>query len=116
MAIDKKNTLDNTFHALGDATRREILSMLANKGACSANQLRAPFNVAQPTISKHLKVLEQAGLVRREVRGRIHRFELQLEAMNEASEWISLNRQFWENTLSRLDSFLDGFEPDMEDL
>ncbi len=81
--------------------------MLATRGACSASELRAPFDVAQPTISKHLKVLESAGLVRREIEGRKHRFQLVAKPMGEAEEWISRNRAFWEGTLARLEHFME---------
>ena len=106
MAIQYQQPLDRTFHALGDGTRREILSMLAGGGPQSANELRLPFDVAQPTISKHLKVLERAGLISREVEGRIHRFQLELAAMKEAEDWIARHNAFWEGTLDRLEDFL----------
>ncbi|MCG8692026.1 MAG: metalloregulator ArsR/SmtB family transcription factor [Minwuiales bacterium] len=108
MAIQYKTPLDHTFHALGDETRRQILSMLATEGPRSANELHAPFDVAQPTISKHLKVLERAGLVTREVEGRIHRFRLEMAPMKEAEDWIARHEAFWKGTLKRLDDYLTG--------
>ena len=110
MAIHYNTSLDRTFHALGDGTRREILSLLANQGASTASELLAPFNAAQPTISKHLKVLEKAGLVKREIEGRVHRFELVTTPMDEAESWISRHKQFWEGTLSRLNTFVGRLE------
>ena len=107
MAIHYQHPLDRTFHALGDGTRRAILAMLAKNGAHSANQLCSPFNAAQPTISKHLKVLEKAGLVRREIEGRVHRFELVPDPMDEAQSWISRHKAFWEGTLARLERFVE---------
>jgi DNA-binding transcriptional ArsR family regulator len=106
MAIQYRNTLDHTFHALGDETRRRILSMLASEGPRTANELRAPFNVAQPTVSKHLKVLERAGLIKRQVTGRTHQFELIIEPMKEAESWIARHEAFWQGTLARLDNYL----------
>ncbi|MCY6380076.1 ArsR/SmtB family transcription factor [Hoeflea prorocentri] len=106
MAIQYQAALDRAFHALGDGTRRQMISMLAHDGALSANQLRAPFNVAQPTISKHLKVLEAAGMVRREIVGRVHRFHLQTKTLREAEDWIAEHRTFWEGTLERLEAFV----------
>lgn len=106
MAIQYRNPLDRTFHALGDETRRRILSMLATEGPCSANQLRAPFDVAQPTVSRHLKVLESAGLVKREVEGRIHRFQLVMAPMKEAEDWIARHEAFWTGTLQRLEAYV----------
>ena len=106
MAINYQSSLDRAFHALGDGTRREIVSMLARHGALSASELRAPFDAAQPTISKHIKVLEQAGLVRRQVDGRVHRFLIRTTALREAEDWIARHRQFWEGTLAQLESFV----------
>lgn len=83
-----------------------MLSMLATGGALSAGELRAPFNAAQPTISKHLKVLESSGLIGREIQGRVHRFRLQTGAMREAEDWIARHREFWEGTLQRLEAFV----------
>ena len=108
MAIHYDEPLDRTFHALGDGTRRQILAMLATEGMLSANELRRPFDVAQPTVSKHLKVLEQAGLIRREVQGRTHLFELQAAPMEEAKVWIARHQRFWEGMLDRLDDVVQA--------
>ncbi len=110
MAIQYQEPLDRTFHALGDGTRRAMLSMLAANGGLSANELRAPFKVAQPTISKHLKVLERAGLVKRDVRGRTHQFHLVLGPMDEAVDWLTRHRMFWEGTLDSLERFVGDQE------
>lgn len=110
MAIQYQVPLDRTFHALGDGTRRQIIAILAKNGACSANELRAPFDVAQPTISKHLKVLEKAGLISREIDGRTHRFRLETKPMNEAEDWIERHKAFWEGSLKRLDGYLKNME------
>ena len=110
MAIQYHQPLDRTFHALGDGTRRQILSMLATNGALSANELCAPFNVAQPTVSKHLRALEQAGLISREIEGRTHRFQLEVAPMKEAQDWIVRHRAFWEGTLKRLEDFVHTME------
>ncbi|MEM7461526.1 MAG: metalloregulator ArsR/SmtB family transcription factor [Pseudomonadota bacterium] len=106
MAINYQTPLDRAFHALGDGTRRKMISMLANKGAMSAGELQAPFKVAQPTISKHLKVLETAGLIRREIDGRVHRFHLEAAPLHEAEDWIARHREFWAGTLSQLEDFV----------
>ncbi len=84
--------------------------MLATEGALSANELGEPFDVAQPTVSKHLKVLEQAGLIRREIKGRTHRFELQKQPMKEAKDWIARHQRYWEGTLQRLDAFVQALD------
>lgn len=112
MAIYYRTSLDRTFHALGDETRRRMLGILAVEGAKSASQLGKPFRAAQPTASKHLKVLERAGLVSREVDGRSHIFRLKLGPLTEAEGWISKHRTFWEGTLDRLSIYLYDPEGD----
>ena len=75
--------------------------MLARRGACSAGELGEPFDISQPTASKHLRVLERAGLLSRLVEGRTHRFCLMSKRLDEAEVWISRHREFWEGTLER---------------
>ena len=82
--------------------------MLATKGMQSASELREPFDVAQPTISKHLKVLERACLVTRHVDGRTHRFRLNISELSVAEEWIVRHRTFWEGALQQLGDLLEG--------
>jgi len=106
MAIQYDHPLDRTFHALGDASRRGMLSLLAQNGECSASELGAPFGFAQPTISKHIKVLERAGLVERRVEGRSHKFKLVPVPLDEADAWIERHRAFWEGTFKQLDAYL----------
>ncbi len=101
-----QSTLDQTFQALGDETRRGMLASLARNGAQTAGELGKPFQIAQPTASKHLKVLEKAGLVTREIDGRTHRFTLETEPLHQAQLWLDTHREFWERTLDRLDQFL----------
>ena len=98
--------LDATFAALADPTRRAILARLAS-GEASVLELAEPFAMSQPAISKHLKVLERAGLISR---GRdAQRRPSQLEAMPlaEVAEWLENYRQYWEAAFQRLDSLLD---------
>jgi DNA-binding transcriptional ArsR family regulator len=97
--------LDATFFALADPTRRAILARLA-KGEASVNELAAPFGISQPAISRHLKVLERAGLVTvgQDAQRRPRRLEVkQLEA---ASDWIEKYRETWETNFRRLDVLL----------
>ena len=115
MAIQYQTPLDRTFHALGDETRRRMIAMLAAEGVLTASELGAPFDVAQPTTSKHLKVLEQAGLVSREVSGRTHRFRLVPDPLSEAEDWIARHKAFWEGTLERLGALFDGSDSRKED-
>jgi len=103
MAPDR---LDATFAALADPTRRAILARLAS-GAASVTELAEPFAISQPAVSKHLKVLEAAGLISR---GRdAQRRPRRLEAMPlaEAAEWLERYRRFWEGSFRRLDAVLD---------
>ncbi len=97
--------LDILFHALADATRREMLARLAT-GEMSVKELARPFDMSAPAISKHLRVLEKAGLLRREIQGRVHRCHLVPEPMNEAAEWIAFYERFWNNQLDSLDQYL----------
>lgn len=108
MTIQYKTALDKIFHALGDETRRGMLAQLAIKGTQSASELSQPYESAQPTLSKHLKVLEKAGLVSRKVEGRIHRFRLETEPFEEAQDWINRHKDFWEDTLDRLGVYIEG--------
>lgn len=107
MAIRPADTaLDRTFHALRDGTRRGMLATLARRGECTAGELGKPFDVAQPTASRHLSVLEEAGLVVRRVEGRTHRFRIVPAPLVAAERWIVRHRAFWNATLDRLGDLL----------
>src|SRR5580698_7727102 len=97
--------LDATFAALADPTRRAILARLAT-GEASVNELAAPFNMTQPAISKHLRVLERAGLIStgREAQRRPRRLEA--APLAQATEWLENYRKFWEERFHRLDALL----------
>jgi DNA-binding transcriptional ArsR family regulator len=97
--------LSNTFAALADPTRRAILARLAS-GEASVTELAKPFDMSMPAISKHLKVLERAGLVAhgREAQWRPRRLEP--TALKEVHDWVEHYRQFWEQSLDRLDDYL----------
>ena len=110
MTIHYDESLDRTFHAPGDGTRRGMLAMLATQGEHTAGELGAPFSITQPSASQHIRVLEQAGLLDRQVDGRIHRFSLRTEPLREAQSWIEKHREFWEGTLDRLGAFLGDLE------
>jgi DNA-binding transcriptional ArsR family regulator len=106
MAIQYTEALDRTFHALGDGSRRRMLATISRKGACSAGELGALFESSQPTISKHLRVLEQAELISRRVEGRRHVFALQPMRMRQAREWLERHLAFWEGSLDQLEDLL----------
>lgn len=109
MAIQNQAAaLDATFRALADPTRRGMLALVARRGECTASELGAPFAIAQPTASKHITVLEGAGLLERRVEGREHRFRLVKRPLDEARAWITRHQEFWETSLARLDSLLSA--------
>src|SRR6188768_1073375 len=100
------SSLDATFAALADPTRRAILARLAS-GEATVNQLAEPFSMSQPAISKHLKVLERAGLIShgRDAQRRPRRLEA--KPLAEATEWLENYREFWEQRFQQLDTLLD---------
>ena len=99
-------TLDATFAALADPTRRAILARLAS-GQASVAELAEPFSMSQPAISKHLRVLERAGLISRSRDAQRRPRRLEARPLAQASEWIEQYRQFWEGNFQRLDALLD---------
>jgi DNA-binding transcriptional ArsR family regulator len=98
--------LDTTFAALSDVTRRGILARLV-QGETSVSELAAPYKMSLPAVSKHLRVLEDAGLVTRHKDGRVHRCRLLAEPMKDAAEWIERYRQFWEHQFDALADYLE---------
>jgi len=99
-------TLDKVFHALSDKTRRAILSRLA-QGDVVVSELAKPFDMSLPAISKHLGVLEKAGLLLRHKDGRIRRCELIAGPLQTASDWIEFYRHFWNTQLDSLAEYLE---------
>src|SRR6266404_9113143 len=97
--------LDSIFHALGDATRRRMLHDLAS-GERTVGQLAEPFTISLAAASKHIKVLESAGLIRREVRGRTHLCRLDPGPLASAHEWLSFYERFWSSRLDMLEQLL----------
>jgi DNA-binding transcriptional ArsR family regulator len=98
-------TLDTVFHALGDATRRRMLRDLAD-GERTVGQLAEPFAMSLAAASKHIKALEQAGLIRREVRGRTHLCRLAPGPLATAHRWLSFYERFWTGRLDELERLL----------
>ena len=97
--------LDTVFHALGDATRRRMLRELAD-GERTVGQLAEPFSISLQAASKHIKVLEKAGLVRRQVRGRIHLCHLDPGPLAGAHQWLNFYERFWTDRLDTLERLL----------
>jgi len=102
--------LDATFAALADPTRRAILARLAS-GEATVNELAEPFSISQPAISKHLKVLERAGLISRGRDAQRRPRRLEAQPLAEASGWLERYRKFWEANFRRLDALLHEMQP-----
>ena len=103
----KRAALDRVFSALADGTRRALVHRLAER-ECTVTELAAPFDMSLAAVSKHLKVLERAGLVRRRRDGRTHYCSLRPEALTVALDWITIFQRFWMN---RLDALSDTLAP-----
>ncbi len=109
-----KDALSLTFSALADPTRRQILARLAN-GELSVTQLAEPFKMTMPGVSKHLKVLERAGLI---VRGREAQWrpaKLQAKPLKEVADWVEQYRQNWEESFDKLDAYLKTIQNEETD-
>jgi DNA-binding transcriptional ArsR family regulator len=99
-------TLNRTFAALADPTRRAILHQLSRGERC-VTALARPYRISLPAVSKHLRVLENAGLLRRRRYGRVHQMELDAEPLKKAARWVEEYRKFWEGSLDRLAEYLE---------
>src|SRR5262245_6808831 len=102
--------LDATFAALADPTRRAILARLA-LGAATVNELAEPFAMTQPAVSKHLKVLERAGLISRDRDAQRRPSRLEPKRLAEASAWLDQYKEFWEVSFNRLEHVLEELKP-----
>jgi DNA-binding transcriptional ArsR family regulator len=98
--------MDALFMALADATRRGMISRLA-RGPATVGELGEPYPISKPAVTKHVKMLERAGLVHRERDGRLHRCTLEPTPMREAEVWIERYRTFWESRLQSLAAFVE---------
>jgi DNA-binding transcriptional ArsR family regulator len=105
-----QDRLDATFAALADPTRRAILARLA-EGEATVNELAAPFHLTQPTISKHLKVLERAGLITRGRAAQTRPCRLEAGALKMVAAWVEAYRRLWEDSLDKLDAHLRSAQP-----
>ena len=104
-----RDPLSATFAALADPTRRAILTTLAD-GEASVTALAEPFEMTLPAVSKHLKVLERAGLIERSSRAQWRPCKLAPEPLKDVSEWVERYREFWEPRLDRLDEYLSDLQ------
>ena len=105
--VNRSEELDLVFRALADGTRRGILAQLAREGQSSVGEVAEPYDVSAPAISKHLRVLEEAGLIEREIDGRIHRLRLGSAPLDDAMQWIERTRSFWESQIDSLARHLE---------
>ena len=105
MTMQAGDHLSAVFGALADPTRRAILARLTH-GDANVAELAAPFSVSQPAISRHLKVLEQAGLISRRRRATAHLSHLEAAPLREATSWLAAYRDYWEESYARLDELL----------
>jgi DNA-binding transcriptional ArsR family regulator len=97
--------LDEVFGALSDATRRKMIERLA-RGPMTVGEMSLGFSLSQPGISKHVKVLERAGLLKRDIVGRAHYCRLTPKSIEAASSWIDAQRRFWSGTVDQLEAYL----------
>ena len=113
MVNSQPPSLDDTFFALSDPTRRAIVERLKS-GEATVAELAEPFDVSAPAISKHLRVLERAGLMSQRKEGRTRRCRLNPEPLRAAAEYVESYRRFWEGSLDRLAEFLGETEGEKE--
>ena len=111
MSVDH---LSAVFSALADPTRRAILARLT-EGDATVAEIAAPFNMSQPAISRHLKVLEQAGLISRRRRRTARLSHLEAEPLQEVTEWLDRYREYWDERYERLDALLETLRNDDTD-
>src|SRR5215475_5470678 len=104
------DTLSQTFSALADPTRRAILARLAD-GDATVGELAEPFDMSLPAVSRHLKVLTDAGLIERHTEAQWRRCAIRGEGLRAAADWIEFYRRFWEESFDRLDAFLSRTTP-----
>jgi len=99
--------LDQVFFALSDQTRRSILARLAESSA-TVGELAAPFKISAPAISRHMKILQRAGLIERHISGRKHQCSLATDGLKTAEDWLHFHREFWESRFDALDQFFQN--------
>jgi DNA-binding transcriptional ArsR family regulator len=114
MTIAQVDSLSLTFSALADPTRRRILALLAG-GERSVSELAAPFTLSQPAISKHLKVLELAGLISRGRKAQWRPAKLEAQALKGAADWVEQYRVHWEQRFDQLDDYLTQMQSDADE-
>ena len=104
----------DVFQAIADPTRREIIHLIAHK-SMNLNAVADNFDVSRPAISKHIKILQQCGLLTIRQQGRERFCEAQLEKLNEVSDWVAQYRKFWNEKLDKLEDYLNDLQTKTED-
>ena len=99
----------DVFHAIADPTRREIINMLAYK-SLNLNSVAEHFKISRPAISKHIKILNECGLITIKQKGRERYCEARLNKLNEANDWVEKYKQIWENRLDALENYLNELQ------
>ncbi len=107
--LQTNQQLDQVFFALSDGTRRGILARLA-QGSTTIGELAAPYEISKPAISKHMKILESAGLIERTITGRQHQCTLTTSGLKTAEDWLNFHREFWESRFDALSDLLQKEE------
>lgn len=113
MVNNAEQQMDTVFTALADSTRRGMIDRLS-KGPATIGELGRPFAISKPAVTKHVKMLERAGLVTRRKDGRIHHCKLNPKPMKQAEAWIETHRKFWEASLSALARYVEETKPNGE--
>lgn len=103
--VNSSISLDAVFGALADPTRRRIVERLSRR-SLTVGEIASEFEITQPAISKHVRILEDSGLLQREIVGRVHYCSISPQAMDSVSKWIDKQRAYWNCTLDRLDAVL----------
>ena len=107
LLVKQSPRLDRVFSALSDPTRRAIVARLA-RGTASVSDVAAPFQMSLPAVSKHIRVLEEAGIVRRNIQGRVHQLRLVGGTLRDADHWLARYRTFWEGQLDALKRHIES--------
>jgi len=107
--VNYSERLDAVFRALGDPTRRSMIARLA-RGPATIGELGEPFSMTKPAVTKHVKVLERAGLLTRAIDGRVHRCEIDPTPLTRAQRWVTEVRAFWEARFDDLADYLDAVQ------
>lgn len=107
--VNNRPALDHVFGALADSTRRDMIQRLS-QGPATIGELGEPFGITKGAVTKHIKVLERAGLLRRDIQGRVHRCEIDTLPLEVVQRWVDQVRTFWEERFDDLSEYLDELQ------